>query len=277
MRVGTILHGGGTVAASFSGDRAFLLPYDDVGEWLAARADDARTDEPAGEIVPAASVCFAPLVTRPSKIICVGLNYKLHIEESGEQPPRYPTLFAKFASSLIGASDPIVLPRSSDRIDWEIELVAVIGTRCRHADEQTAAAAIAGFTVGNDISVRDRQARTSQWLEGKTFEATTPVGPYLVTTDEIGPWPDLQIRCEVAGEVMQDSRTSDLLFGPPAIVSYISEILTLEPGDLIFTGTPGGVGQGRKPQVFLQPGQSVSSTIEGIGTMLNVCVPEGDR
>jgi len=188
--------------------------------------------------------------------------------------PGYPTLFAKFASGLIGAHDDLVLPSVSNAVDWEVELGVVIGRQIRRATIEEARHAIAGFTVVNDISMRDWQRRTTQFLQGKAFDASTPVGPVLVTGDEIGDAADLEVRCEVDGVVMQRGRTSDLLFGPAAIVSYISQFATLCPGDLISTGTPGGVGAGRDPQVFLQPGQVLTTAIEGIGSCVNHCVAE---
>ena len=149
-----------------------------------------------------------------------------------------------------------------------------MGTRVRHAAVDEAAAAIAGYTILNDVSVRDWQWRTSQWLQGKTWERTTPVGPALVSPDEVDGAADLLLRCEIDGEVVQEARTEDLLFRPADIVAYLSTILTLEPGDLVSTGTPGGVGAGRQPPVFLEPGQVVRTTIEGLGELVNECVAE---
>jgi acylpyruvate hydrolase len=250
-----------------------LLDAPDVGAYL--RLAEAGAGAPRErETVPSATLRHAPPVLAPSKIICVGMNYRAHIEEMGEPEPDYPTLFAKFADALVGAGDPIILPDNSAKVDWEIELVAVIGKTMRHADPETAGAGIAGFTVGNDISMRDYQARTSQWLQGKSFDNSTPVGPCMVTTDELGVFPDLEIRCEVDGVVKQRSRTSDLLYAPADLVAYVSDIITLRPGDLVFTGTPGGTGNGRVPQEWLQPGQTVTSVIEGIGALLNPCAPE---
>jgi acylpyruvate hydrolase len=229
--------------------------------------------ESTGEIA-FTDASFAPLVPHPEKIFCVGLNYRAHILEMSRELPDYPTLFAKFASGLIGAHDDLVLPLVSKAVDWEVELGVVIGRRIRRATLEQAHDAIAGFTVVNDISMRDWQARTTQYLQGKAFDASTPVGPVLVTGDEIGDAVDLEVRCELDGIVMQRGRTSDLLFGPTAVVSYISQFATLCPGDLISTGTPGGVGAGRDPQVFLEPGQVLTTAIEGIGSCVNRCVPE---
>jgi acylpyruvate hydrolase len=190
------------------------------------------------------------------------------------QLPSYPTLFAKFASGLIGAYDDLVLPSVSNAVDWEVELGVVIGRKLWRATIEEARDAIAGFTIVNDISMRDWQARTTQFLQGKAFDASTPVGPVLVTGDEIGDAADLEVRCEVDGVVMQRGRTSDLLFDPAAIVSYISQFAMLGPGDLISTGTPDGVGAGRDPQVFLRPGQVLTTAIEAIGSCVNRCVAE---
>ena len=211
------------------------------------------------------------LIPRPAKVLCIGQNYLKHIQEVGATVPEYPTVFAKFTRALIGDGDPIMLPSLSSKVDWEVELVMVIGQQVRDASQEEAAAAIGGFTVGNDITARDLQGRTSQWLQGKTCEATSPVGPSMTTTDETGVEPDLAIRCAVDGVVRQDSRPSDLVFKPVELVAYLSHIITLEPGDLIFTGTPGGVGQAMAPPVFLQEGQTVTSSIEGVGELVNTC------
>jgi acylpyruvate hydrolase len=216
------------------------------------------------------SLDYATLVPRPEKVICVGLNYHDHIAETGRTPPEYPTLFAKFARTLIGAHDPIQMPTVSDHIDWEAELGVVIGQQVRDADPTSAAAAIAGYTVINDISVRDYQNRTLQWLQGKAFEGTTPVGPWLVVSDGGEP-AHFPISCTVDGEVVQSSNTAQLVFDPVTLVQYISTIITLDPGDVIATGTPGGVGHARSPAVFLKRGQTVVTSIEGIGTCANVC------
>ena len=193
----------------------------------------------------------------------------------GHELPTHPTLFAKFREALIGARDDIVLPASSDQVDWEAELALVIGTRVRHASPEAAAAAIAGFTVANDVSMRDWQYRSLEFLQGKTWEHATPVGPWLVTPDEVGGTePDLEIRCEVDGVVRQASRTSQLVFSSVDLVAYVSEFVTLEPGDLILTGTPAGVGHGMHPPVYLQPDQVVRTVIEHVGELENRCRTE---
>ena len=226
--------------------------------------------------MPVSEADFAPIVLRPSKVLCVGLNYRTHILETGRELPDYPTLFAKFADSLLGANDDLALPAVSDRPDWEVELGVIIGRPIHRATPAEAAAAIAGYTVMNDVSMRDWQRRTVEWLQGKAFERVTPAGPYLVTPDDVGDAADLEIRCSVDDQVMQRSRTSDLLFGPAEIAAYASQIATLRPGDLIATGTPGGVGDARTPPVYLKPGQVLRSFIEGVGECVNRCVEEKD-
>jgi acylpyruvate hydrolase len=275
MRLVTIRTANGTRAGRVDGDRVVELDAPDIGGLL-SDLDWARAAAAAGGAEHAlAGAGLATLVTRPSKVICLGLNYASHIKEMGLEPPKYPTLFPKFPGTLIGARDPILLPKVSEQVDWEVELGVVIGRPARHVSGDEAAAAIAGYTVINDVSVRDYQSHTTQFLAGKVFERTTPVGPALVTLDELpGGGADLAVRCEVDGEVMQDSRTSDLLFSPAEIISYVSDIITLEPGDLIATGTPAGVGAARTPPVWLRPGQVVRTVVEGVGECVNQCLPE---
>jgi acylpyruvate hydrolase len=274
MRFATIRTADGSTAARLDGDTLIPLAAADVGELLAAGDPAAAGDRPGASPVPASEASFAPVVPRPAKVLCVGLNYRAHILETGRELPAYPTLFAKFADTLLGARDELRLPALSDRIDWEVELGVIIGRPVYRASRDEAAAAIAGYTVTNDVSVRDWQRRTEEWLQGKAFQHTTPAGPYLVTGDEVGDAADLEIRCEVDGAVMQQSRTSDLLFRPADIAAYASQVITLQPGDLLLTGTPGGVGNARKPPVYLQPGQLLRSVVEGVGECVNRCVPE---
>jgi acylpyruvate hydrolase len=277
MRFATIRTDQGTTAARLEGDVLVPLDADDVGAMLAGGggglAGPGRPREGARP-VPVAEADFAPVITRPGKVICVGLNYRAHILETGRELPEYPTLFAKFADTLLGPRDDLVLPSVSDRVDWEVELGVIIGSPVYRATPEQAAAAIAGYTVINDVSMRDWQARTLQWLQGKMFEHSTPAGPYLVTAGDVGDAADLEVRCEVDGEIMQQSRTSDLLFKPAEIVAYASQAITLKPGDLIATGTPGGVGNARKPPVYLRPGNVLRTRIEGLGECVNQCVAE---
>jgi acylpyruvate hydrolase len=274
MKLATIRVAGGTAAVRMDGDTAIELGVPDVGGLL-ARSDwrDVAT-RADGRRHTAADLDYAPVVPRPSKIVCVGLNYRTHILEMGRDLPQYPTLFAKFANTLLGAYDDLVLPSVSDEVDWEAELGVVIGASVRRAEPADARSAIAGYTVVNDISMRDWQWRTGEWLQGKAFEASTPVGPWLVTPDEVGDAEDLELVCSVDGELRQSARTSDLLFRPADIVAYVSQFTTLEPGDLIATGTPGGVGAARDPKLFLAAGQVVRNAIEGLGECRNCCVAE---
>src|SRR6266567_2982076 len=218
---------GGTEHCLERGDLAIEIGASDVGALLAAgdwRAQAGAADGPQHRI---ADLSYAPVVPRPGKIICVGLNYRSHIIEMGRDLPEYPTLFAKYPEALIGAFDPLTLPAESDQVDWEVELAVVVGRRVRHAGAAAASEAIAGYSIINDVTMRDWQYRTPEWLQGKTFEATTPFGPHLVTPDEIAP--DAKISCLVDGEVVQDSTIADLLFGPVDLVRYISTILPLDP------------------------------------------------
>jgi acylpyruvate hydrolase len=276
VRLVTVRTGDRTAAARVEGDSLVALPYRDVGDLLAAGEDWASRASADGPRQEWTRSELAPVVPHPSKVFCVGLNYLRHVQEGGREVPSHPSLFAKFAEALTGPYDQITLPAASERVDWEAELVAVIVGRSIHdATEQEAANAIAGFAVGNDVSMRDWQRRTTQWLQGKTWEGCSPVGPALVTIDELGSArPDLAISCTVDGETMQDARTSDLLFDPVHVVAYISKVLTLRPGDLIFTGTPEGVGDARNPPIYIRPGQTVTTRIEHLGELVNTFVTD---
>ena len=273
MRLTTVVIDGTTRAARLEGDDLVLLQVPDVGsllrweDWhtLASTADGTR--------IAAVDAELGLLCPQPDKIICVGLNYLSHIREMKRDVPRYPTLFAKYSGALLAPHAPIAVPPVSDQLDWEAELAVVIGRPARYVSAKEALEYVAGYTVGNDITVRDYQHRTREFLSGKTFEATTPVGPALVTPDELpAGGAGLAISCAVDGRTMQKSTTADLLFDVAGIITYVSQIITLRPGDLICTGTPGGVGAGRDPEVFLQPGQELVTTIEGIGELRNVVV-----
>lgn len=278
MRLTTIRTGAATRAVKLDGDRLVDLGESDLGIFLAhenwkrraeaASADDATT-------YPLEGADFAPVVPQPSKVICVGHNYTNHIKEMGRELPSYPTLFPKFADSLIGANDDIVRPDETEAFDWEVELVIVIGKQVRRADDAQAEAAIAGFTVMNDVSVRDWQFRTIEWTQGKIWDSTTPVGPFLVTPDEVGgARPALEVTTTVDGEVMQRDDTGTLLFDPITLVKYISTITRLNPGDMIATGTPAGVGHARDPKVYLLGGETVVTAISGLGACTNKVVKE---
>jgi acylpyruvate hydrolase len=221
-----------------------------------------------------ASVTLKAVIPNPEKVICIGLNYRDHAIETNAQIPEVPTVFTKYANTLIGAGEPIIIPRVTQQVDYEAELAFVIGRRGRYISETEATHYIAGYTIFNDISARDYQMRTSQWTIGKTFDTFGPLGPALVTADEIPDPGALAIRLSINGEVLQDSNTSQLIFSIPTLVAYLSEVMTLEPGDVIATGTPSGVGFTRQPPRFLRPQETVRVEIEKIGILENPVMAE---
>jgi acylpyruvate hydrolase len=263
MRLATIRTGAGTSAVRIDGEIAVECPAIDVGALLSLPNWQAATAAARGVERAVAGLDYAPVIPQPGKIICIGLNYRSHITEMGRELPTYPTLFAKYPEALIGPYDTLTLPAESGEIDWEAELAVVIGRPARHVDRAAAAEAIGGYTIINDVTLRDWQFRTREWLQGKTFEATAPFGPHLVTPDELAP--DAEISCMLDDEVVQKSTIADLLFDAVDLVSYISTILTLNPGDVIATGTTGGVGHARVPPRYLQDGQTLITRVAGIG------------
>lgn len=280
MKLATVRTANGTRAVKLVDGLLVDLGEDDLGTFL-ARADwnaeaAAVTADTGAVTYPLEGADFAPVVPSPSKVICVGHNYSNHIKEMGRELPEYPTLFPKFADTLLGANDPIAKPAETEALDWEVELVVVIGKEVRRATSSDAEDAIAGFTVMNDISVRDWQFRTIEWTQGKIWDSSTPVGPFLTTPDELpgGVRPALGVTTTVDGAVMQHDDTATLLFDPVFLVEYISTIITLRPGDLIATGTPAGVGHARDPKVYLVGGETVVTEIKGLGACSNVIVKE---
>ncbi|UKD57525.1 fumarylacetoacetate hydrolase family protein [Amycolatopsis sp. FU40] len=275
MKLATLRVDGGTRAVRLDGDVLVDLGSPDLGALFAQDGWEARAAEAAGQTWPAEGADLAPVVPRPSKVVCVGHNYTNHIKEMGRELPSHPTLFPKFADTLTGPADPIVKPAETDALDWEVELVVVVGKPVRRASEDEAVAAIAGFTVMNDVSVRDWQFRTIEWTQGKIWQSSTPVGPYVVTPDEVGGVrPALEVKTTVDGRVMQQDDTGTLLFDPVYLVQYISTIVQLNPGDLIATGTPAGVGHARDPKVYLTGGETVVTEVAGIGACVNQIVKE---
>jgi acylpyruvate hydrolase len=279
MRFGTARTPDGDRVVVRDGARARILPLPSVRQAL---SDGALTEDGAADLVRSGrpvdlgDLDLAPAVSG-GKVVCVGHNFTSHILELGHGLPERPNVFSKFPEALVGPNDDIHLDVASDAWDWEAELAVVIGTAVRWADRETAARAIAGYSVANDVSARDWQRRASQWLLGKTFEATTPLGPWIVTPDEVDPAAGLEISCSIDGVTKQQSTTADLLFDAPSLIAYVSQVVTLQPGDVILTGTPGGVGTARTPTERLLPGQLVVTAVEGIGECRNRCVSSGQR
>jgi 2-keto-4-pentenoate hydratase/2-oxohepta-3-ene-1,7-dioic acid hydratase in catechol pathway len=242
-----------------------------LGEAGIAQAQRAQAEKTAA---PLKNATLLPPITDPQKIICIGLNYRDHAEEGGSKVPPEPVLFSKYPSALIAPEQPIVLPPVSKEVDYEAELVVVIGKRGRNIPKQEARQHIAGYTCGHDVSARDWQLKKvgGQWMVGKTFDTFAPLGPALVTADEVPDPHALGIRLRLNGEVMQQSNTSLMIFKVDDLIAYISQVVTLEPGDLIYTGTPSGVGFARKPPVFLKAGDVTEVEIDGLGTLRNPVV-----
>ncbi|MBD0380110.1 fumarylacetoacetate hydrolase family protein [Paenibacillus sedimenti] len=261
LTVHEAIEGGGKAIASLQrlADLAPAEPAAGADYWL----DEAELE-------------WGSCVTHPGKIICVGLNYRKHAEETKAAIPEYPILFNKFGNALTGHNEEVILPEVSQQVDYEAELVIVMGKQAKNVSKEQALSHVFGYCNANDLSARDLQMRTNQWLLGKTCDGFAPLGPYLVTADEVGNPNDLSIRCTVNGEVRQQSNTSDMIFHCDEIVSYISRHFTLMPGDIILTGTPEGVVLGYPPEkrVYLQEGDVVSVEIEKLGTLTNRMVAE---
>jgi acylpyruvate hydrolase len=268
MAYATYIHQGQSRVGEVRGTR--LIPLSGITELGAVTTPEvlasAAREESAS--VAISDVTLRPVVPNPSKVVCVGLNYRDHVLETKRELPSYPVMFPKYASSLLGAHDDIVLPQESEQVDYEGEMAIVIGRPGRRIAEADALNHVLGYTVANDVTMRDFQYKTHQWMQGKAWDASTPVGPYLVAPDEI----DINhagIRTVLNGEKMQESDLSQLIFTVPILIAAISTFATLQPGDLILTGTPGGVGYRRDPQVFLTDGDRISVEIDGIGAVSN--------
>lgn len=287
MRLATIQTPNGPRAALRHGDEYIDLHATrpdlpiSVRELLASGAGSLRSAaeaaaRPDAVRYPAASAKLLAPIPDPPKVICIGLNYRDHAAESGAPIPREPVVFSKFATAIIGPGEAIRLPAVSREVDYEAELVLVVGKRGRHLSAAAALDHLAGCTIGHDVSARDWQLKKDgkQWLAGKTFDTFAPIGPMLVTMDELGDPHNLAIRLRLNGQTMQDSNTQQMIFRAGELLSYISQIVTLEPGDLIFTGTPPGVGFARKPPVFLKQGDVVEVEIEKLGVLRNPVVQE---
>ncbi|WP_430297380.1 fumarylacetoacetate hydrolase family protein [Sinomonas sp. B1-1] len=277
MELATIRTAEGTRAAVRSGDQWLPLGAPHLSALLADAAwrttAQAALAGPAPHAVAPVAADDAELVLplpAPRKVICCGLNYADHILEMGRDLPEHPTLFAKFADTLTGPTDEIAVPAAAQgALDWEAELAVVVGAELRNAGEEEARQGIAGYTLANDISVRDWQNRTLQWFQGKAWDATNPLGPVLVTADALDPEAGIEITCEVNGVRRQTGNTKTLVFSPAALVAYISQFTVLRPGDVILTGTPGGVGMGMKPPRYLADGDTVVVEAQGLGRVAN--------
>jgi 2-keto-4-pentenoate hydratase/2-oxohepta-3-ene-1,7-dioic acid hydratase in catechol pathway len=286
MRLATILTPSGPRAAVQTGNQFAILDGADapsVKQLLAlepsarSAAVDAAVKKKDAARPEAGSVKFCAPVIDPQKIVCIGLNYKDHAAESGAPIPKEPVLFSKFPTALIGHGANIVLPKVSAKVDYEAELVIVIGKRGRHLTPENAASYIAGYTVGHDVSARDWQLEKDgkQWMAGKTFDTFAPCGPVVVTSDEVADPHNLPISLRLNGQIMQQSNTNQMIFRANQIVAYISQVFTIEPGDLIYTGTPPGVGMARKPSpIWLKAGDVVEVEIQGLGLLRNPVVGE---
>ena len=229
---------------------------------------------PWGDIVKAADVTLRAPLERPPKIICVGLNYRDHAIESKMEIPTVPTIFSKYGTSVIGPGEKIVLPKNSTKPDYEGEFAFIVGKRGRHVPAAAWRDYVFGYTILNDVSARDFQMATSQWMMGKTFDTFAPFGPAIVTADEIGDPHALDISTTVSGEVMQSSNTRNLIFPIPALIEHLSSVFTLEPGDIVSTGTPAGVGFSKTPPRWLRPGDEVVVRVQGLGELRNLVVAE---
>jgi len=244
-----------------------------IANWDSLKGEAERRAASASTTSLSEVKLLAP-VARPGKIFAIGLNYADHIAESGLPAPKHQVWFTKAVTCINGPYDPIELPQASSSLDYEVELVAVIGRRAKHVPADRARDVIFGFCVGNDVSIRDWQLNTSQWALGKSFDTHAPIGPWIVTTDELGDPQRLELTCSVNGEVRQHSNTRHMVFNVFDQIAHLSRAMTLEPGDLIFTGTPGGVGATMKPPAFLKVGDRVRTEIEGIGFIENTVAPE---
>jgi 2-keto-4-pentenoate hydratase/2-oxohepta-3-ene-1,7-dioic acid hydratase in catechol pathway len=273
--------GDGIVDASAAARHAGLPEAGPVGHGWSSNRDVIQADEHSrmalvealsaleSSALPLATMRLGPPIPNPDKILCMGLNYRDHAEEQGLPLPRAPQFFAKFRNSLIGPTDPIVLPGVSEQIDYEAELAVVIARRCRSVGVENALQYVGGAMAFNDVSARDLQMEVSQWTVGKAIDTFAPCGPALVTLDEIPDLGALGIRARVNGKTLQDANTSLLIFGVAEAVSFLSRVMTLEPGDILSTGTPAGVGMARNPQVWLRKGDLVEIEVDHIGTLRN--------
>lgn len=267
MRLVTYDAGDGPRAGVLRNERVFGAWEGDLAALLRGPGIDALDDD--GDGVALGEVRILPPVLTPTKIVCLGLNYRSHADEAGQEPPETPTFFAKFPNALAGPDTEVRLPAYSQKVDYEAEVAFVVGRRCKDVAEEDALNAIAGYTLVNDLSARDFQFKTPQWQPGKVFDGSAPCGPALVTPDDAGPHDGIEIKLKLNGTTMQHATTGDLIHSIPALVAHLSMLMTLEPGDLVSTGTPAGVGSVRKPRVWLQPGDEVVIESPTLGRLAN--------
>ena len=235
-----------------------------------AAADTAARKAPASSVQAMASVTMLPLIPNPGKIVCMGLNYADHAKEGGNARPEYPSFFLRGPSSMVGHLAPLVRPKASTQLDYEAELAVVIGQRARHLTTTNALSCVAGYSCFNDASIRNYQRKSNQWTIGKNFDGSGGFGPSLVTADELPPGcVGLRIQSILNGKIMQDANTQDMVFGVARTIALLSECLTLEPGDVLVMGTPGGVGYARTPPVWMKPGDTIDISIQGVGVLSN--------
>jgi len=271
-RPGVIANGAIVDVSGFGFSSVVQLIEAGQGEWNRVR--DLAGNASAHARTPVDRATLLAPIPRPRKLICVGLNYLDHAKETGAEIPKVPTIFNKFATAVIGTGANIVLPKLSKQPDYEAEFAVVIARGGRHIKPENWRDHVFGYTIVNDVTARDYQRATSQWLMGKTFDTFAPMGPWIVTADEIEDPHDLDISLEVNGEVLQDSNTRELIFKIPDLLAFLSGVFTLEPGDIISTGTPSGVGFARKPPRYLHPGDDVVVKIPAIGELRNGVVAE---
>ena len=275
MRLVSYDVGGGPRAGQLIDDKIFDLwghgePIREEDRTLSAllRAGLLNDLEPApGDGLPLESVALLPPVGDPGKIVCIGLNYRTHAAEAGIDPPERPTFFAKFANALAAPGATVRLPEGTEKVDYEAEIAVVIGARCSRVEPDAALEHVAGYTLFNDLSARDWQFATPQWMPGKVFDGAAPCGPALVTQDDAGAHDAIEFRLQLNGEVMQDASTADLVHSVPELIAHLSTLMTLEPGDVVATGTPSGVGSVREPRVWLKPGDEVVISSPTLGEL----------
>ena len=279
MRIARVTKDGKIGLAAKNGDSVTIAYGEDVADLdahiAAGTLSDAGAKAAHGDAVDEAALTFLSPVVRPSKIVCLGLNYKDHAEEAGLGIPEFPVLFGRFPSSLIGHKAPIILPKVSEQLDWEAELAVVLGKGGKNIAEAEALSHVAGYSVFNDASIRDYQLRTPQWTAGKNFDDSGAFGPWLVTPDEVSAGAaGLKIECRLNGKVMQSSNTGNLIFTVANTIHLLSTFMTLEAGDVLVMGTPGGVGVARNPQIWMKAGDVCEVEIENIGLLVNKIVAE---